>query len=189
MKNITFMQDMLRVLLCNLLFFGFLTGTHHGLTVPAGEDSTGSNETLTKAAGASSFLTVDASRTCFLYFDLNDIPSDAVLRWAKLRMYLPIVRAKGAGLGVHLVTSEWNEAIASAQPSIASGTIAIIGPEKIASKRFVAVDVTSTVQGWINGKFLNEGFVIKPLNGGTAGVTSIHLPSKEGIFFGLPAEL
>jgi formylglycine-generating enzyme required for sulfatase activity len=166
-----------------------VTCAGYGITVPASEDSTGYLNALTKAAGTSSVLTVDASRISFFYFDLNDIPSDAVLRWAKLRLYLPVVRTPGAGLGVHLVTSEWNEALASAQPSISAGTVGVIGPEKIASKRFVTVDVTPTVQGWISGRTPNEGFAIKPLSAGTAGVTSLHLPSKEGIFFGLPAEL
>lgn len=171
-----------------LCIFGFAVGAH-SLTIPASEDSTSTTDHLTKAAGASSVLSVDAYRNSFLYFDLSDVPSDAVLRWAKLRLYLPVVRSRGSGLGVHLVTSEWNEALASAQPGISSGPLATIGPERIASKRFVTVDVTSTVQGWINGRTANEGFAIKPLSGGTAGVTSLHLPSKEGIFFGLPAEL
>ena len=171
-----------------LCFFGFAVGAY-SLTIPASEDTTSNTDLLTKAAGASSVLSVDASRTLFLYFDLSEVPSDAVLRWAKLRLYLPVVRSRGAGLGVHLVTSEWNEALDSAQPRINSGTLGTIGPERIASKRFVTVDVTSTVQSWINGRTPNEGFAIKPLSGGTAGVTSLHLPSKEGIFFGLPAEL
>lgn len=182
------MRPFLEGFLPSLCFFGFVASAH-ALTIPATEDTTANTALLTKAAGAASVLSVDAARTSLLYFDLSEIPSDAVLRWAKLRLYLPVVRSRGAGLGVHLVTSEWNEALASTSPVVSSGTVGSIGPEKISSKRFVTVDVTNTVQGWISRKTANEGFAIKPLSGGTAGVTSLHLSSKEGILFGIPAEL
>ena len=131
---------------------------------------------------------VDATHTAFLYFNLDEVPQDAVLRWAKLRLFLPSVRVKGAGLGVHVVTSQWDEAAASNQPKVAAGTVAGIGPEKLGTRRFVTVDVTSTVQSWISGGTVNEGFAIKSISGGTA-VSSLYLTSKDGASLGLPAEL
>ena len=182
------MSKPLEVWVCNLIFFVFATGAQ-GLTIPASEDTTGYKNLLTKAAGSSTLLTVDLSRTAYLYFDLNDIPADAVLRWAKLRLYLPAVRNRGSGLGVYRATSEWNEALASQQPGLSAGTVGLIGPEKIAAKRFVTVDVTATVQDWISGKSENEGFAILPLPGGAGGVTAVSLTSKDGPVFGLPGEL
>jgi len=174
--------------LSNVVAFGFVCGAY-GLTIPASEDTVGAGNTLLKTSGALPSLNVDGVRTSYLYFDLNDIPSDAVVRWAKLRLFLPVVRSKGAGLGVHLVTSEWNEAVASIQPTIATGTLGVIEPEKLASKRFVTVDVTSTVQSWISGGTSNEGFAVSPIiNPGTV-TASVTLTSKEGALLGLPAEL
>ncbi len=185
------MRTVLKFLLCNLIAFGFVSGAY-GLTIPASEDTVGSivagQSKLTAAANAAPNLMVDATHTAFLYFNLNEVPQDAVLRWAKLRLFLPSVRVKGAGLGVHVVTSQWDEAAASNQPTVATGTVATIGPEKLGTRRFVTVDVTSTVQSWISGGTMNEGFAIKPISGGSA-VSSLYLTSKDGASLGLPAEL
>jgi len=182
------MRNMLKALLCNLVVFGFVCGAY-GLTIPASEDTMGYGNALSKASGASASLSVDGARTSYLYFDLNDIPSDAVVRWAKLRLFIPVVRAQGAGLGVHLVTSEWNEALTSKQPTIDVGTLGVIEPEKLGSKRFVTVDVTSTVQSWISGGTLNEGLAITPIIKTGKATASVMLTSKEGTALGLPAEL
>jgi len=179
---------MRNILLCNLVAFGFACAAH-GLTIPASEDTMGYGNTLLKASGALPSLNVDGARTSYIYFDLNDIPSDAVVRWAKLRLFLPTVRTKGAGLGVHLVTGTWNEALASMQPAIDQGTLGVIEPEKLASKRFVTVDITSTVQSWISGGTSNEGLAVTPIIKAGMATASVMLTSKEGTILGLPAEL
>ena len=56
-----------------LCIFGFAVGAY-SLTIPASEDTTSTTDLLTKTAGASSVLSVDASRTSFLYFDLSEVP-------------------------------------------------------------------------------------------------------------------
>jgi hypothetical protein len=53
----------------------------------------------------------------------------------------------------------------------------------------VTVDVTGTVQQWINGGTLNEGFAIQPIVKAGSPSASVILTSKEGPVFGLPAEL
>jgi len=133
---------------------------------------------------------VDATRKAYVYFDLSEIPTTAVVRWAKLRLFLPLVRVKGSGVNVHTVTGEWNEALQSAEPSISSTPVGIIEADKLASKRFVTTDVTSTVQDWINLKTPNEGFAFVSIpNSAPALVSAISFASKEGIMGGLPAEL
>lgn len=161
------------------------------LTIPASEDSyTAPRNTLSYSTSNANSLIVDATRKSYLYFDLTDIPSDAVVRWAKLRLFLPTVRTAGAGLSVHLVTGTWNESTRLADvPSISAGTIGTIPPSKMASRRFVTVDVTDTVQQWINGGTLNEGFAVQPIFRAGSPTASVMLTSKEGPVFGLPAEL
>ena len=172
-----------------LLFLS--AGGVKALTIPASEDTyTATGGKLSLATNNASNLVVDASRKSFLYFKLSDynIHPDATLRFAKLRLFLPLVRTRGSGLGVHVVKGEWNESRASLrEPEIISGTIGVVRPEDMASRRFVTVDVTSTVQGWIKGTQPNEGFAIAPISGGTA--TAVVLASKEGPVLGLPAEL
>jgi formylglycine-generating enzyme required for sulfatase activity len=180
------------------LFFGllclsalFIRATSYALTIPASEDSyTASGSKLNNLTNNANSLIVDATRKSYLYFDLSDIPADAVIRWAKLRLFLPTVRTAGAGLSVHLVTGTWNESSRIADvPSISAGSLGAIAPDKMASRRFVTVDVTNTVQQWINGGTLNEGFAIQPIIKPGSPTASVMLTSKEGPVFGLPAEL
>jgi formylglycine-generating enzyme required for sulfatase activity len=105
-------------------------------------------------------------------------------------LFLPTVRTPGAGLSVHLVTGTWNESARLADvPSIVAGSIGMIAAGKMASRRFVTVDVKDTVQKWINGGTLNEGFAIQPIVKAGSPTASVMLTSKEGPVFGLPAEL
>ena len=177
-------------LLCLSAFF-FAVNALNALTIPASEDSyTAPRNTLSYSTNNANALVVDANRKSYLYFDLSDIPTDAVVRWAKLRLFLPTVRTPGAGLSVHLVTGTWNESTRLADvPSIVAGSLGMIAPEKMASRRFVTVDVKDTVQKWINGGTLNEGFAIQPIVKAGSPAASVMLTSKEGPVFGLPAEL
>ena len=176
------------LLCCSTIIFA---ATSFALTIPASEDSyTAPRNTLSYSTNNASALFVDATRKSYLYFDLSDIPQDAVVRWAKLRLFLPTVRTPGAGLSVHLVTGTWNESTRLADvPSIVAGSLGMIAPDKMASRRFVTVDVKDTVQKWINGGTLNEGFAIQPIVKAGSPTASVMLTSKEGPVFGLPAEL
>ena len=61
----------------------FLTAAGYALTIPASEDSyTAPRNTLSYSTNNANSLIVDATRKSYLYFDLSDIPSDAVVRWA-----------------------------------------------------------------------------------------------------------
>ena len=184
-----FMKSLSR-LLC---FFGAMfacAGPSHALTIPASEDSSSSVSRLTTAGNNSGVLLVDATHKAYVYFDLSEVPTTSVVRWAKLRLFLPAVRVKGSGVKLHAVTGEWNEALQSAEPAISATPLATITPDKLATKRFVTVDVTSTVQDWINLKTPNEGFAFVTIpNASPSLVTAINFASKEGIMGGLPAEL
>ncbi len=73
-------------LLCLSAFF-FAVNASNALTIPASEDSyTAPRNTLSYSTNNANSLVVDATRKPYLYFDLSDIPTDAVVRWAKLRL-------------------------------------------------------------------------------------------------------
>jgi hypothetical protein len=162
--------------------------TANALTIPASEDSVGYNGQLTASGNAAVQLAVDVNRKAFIYFNLNDIPTNAVVRWAKLRLFLPTVTAKGSGLSIYQVGGVWNECKPSAMPFIQPYAVASISADQLGSKRFVTADVTATVQNWISMKAPNEGFAIAPTLG-YYGTSSVILTSKEGPGFGIPAEL
>jgi len=176
------------IILTFLVSVLFADITAHALTIPASEDSFGYNGQLTAAGNAAVQLAVDVNRKAFIYFNFFDIPTNAVVRWAKLRLFLPTVTAKGSGLSIYQVGGVWNECKASAMPFIQPYAVASIPADQLGSKRFVTADVTATVQNWISMKALNEGFAIAPTLG-YYGTSSLMLTSKEGSSLGIPAEL
>jgi formylglycine-generating enzyme required for sulfatase activity len=177
-----------------LCFLGALLagGTlSQALTIPASEDTTIAGRTIQLAASNATSLMVDPTHVPLIYFNLDDIPKDTVVRFARLRLYTPSVKDRGAGIGVHRVTGQWNEAAESAQPSFLTTPIAKIDGPKLGSRRFVTVDVTGLVQSWIKLQVTNEGFALTSLATGNRNVapTSATIAAKEGAGLGLPAQL
>jgi formylglycine-generating enzyme required for sulfatase activity len=181
------MKRLLPLFLC---VASFLCAGSNGfaLTIPASEDSVGYNNQISASGNAAVQLAVDVNHKAFIYFNLNDIPTNAVVRWAKLRMFLPTVTAKGSGLSIYQVGGVWNECKPSVMPFIQPYAVASISADQLGNKRFVTVDVTATVQNWISMKAPNEGFAIAPTLG-YYGTSSLTLTSKEGPSLGIPAEL
>ena len=177
-----------------LCFLGALLasgGLSHALSIPASEDTTVADKKITLAASAAANLAVDPTHVALLYFNLDDIPKDTVVRFARLRVYLPTVKDRGVGLGVHRVTGQWNESTESAQPEYTAMTVGKFELTSLGAKRFVTVDVTGVVQSWIRLAVVNEGFALTSLATGNRNVASasVTLASKEGAGLGFPAEL
>ena len=181
------MKKLFTILLC-VVFLACAGGKGFALTIPASEDSIGYNNQITASGNAAIQLAVDVNRKAFIYFNLNDIPINAVVRWAKLRMFLPTVTAKGSGLSIYQVGGVWNECKPSAMPYIQPYAVASIPADQLGNKRFVTADVTATVQSWISMRALNEGFAIAPTLG-YYGPSVLVLTSKEGPGLGIPADL
>ena len=162
----------------------------HAATLPAAEDSYGFRSKLTLAANKAAKLPVDATHRAFIYFNLADLPPGATLGYARLRLYLPHVVRTGSGLSVHQVTGTWDESLASTEPIFTATSLANFPAVGLGSKRFISVDVTSTVQAWLNTPTTNEGFAIVAIPGSTTSLTaSVSLGAKEGSGSGYPAEL
>lgn len=159
-------------------------------TLPASEDSYGFRSKLTLAANKAATLPVDATHRAFIWFNLAELPPGTTLRYARLRIYLPRVIRSGSGLSVHRVTGTWDELLSSAEPSFTSPPIANLAAAGIRTKRYISVDVTSSVQAWLATPANNEGFAIAAVLGATASLTaSVWLGAKEGAGSGYPAEL
>jgi formylglycine-generating enzyme required for sulfatase activity len=175
------------------LCIALLSGAHRlpALTIPASEDTTGYQSKITSRASLSTSLIVDSTHVGFVYFNLDDIPEGSVVKMARFRLYTSTVKSVGAGLGIHRVIGQWNEAIPGAQPQFDASPFALVEPSKLGSRRFVTVDVTALVQDWINSAAENEGFAITSL-GPTAPKApwaNVYIASKEGPTLGLPAIL
>ena len=75
------------------------------------------------------------------------------------------------------------------EEDVVAGTLGVIEPEKLTSKRFGTVVVTRTVQGWISGGPLNGGVAVPPVIRVGTATASVVPTSKEGTALGLTAEL
>ena len=162
-----------------------------GLTIPASEDTTSYQTRITTAASNASSLSVDPARNSYLYFNLDNIPQDAVVRFANLRIYVPSVRFRGSGASVHKVLGQWNEAVSGVEPTYDPTPIAAFPGESLGSRRFVTVDVTTLVQEWVSGATENEGVVIRATRGldSKSQLATFTISAKDGPFVGLPAHL
>ena len=177
-----------------LCFLGALLasgGLSHALSIPASEDTTSFQKQITAKTNSDALLTVDATHTGFVYFNLDDIPKGTAIRLARLRVYLPNMIAKGNGISVHLVTSQWNETVPGAEPKYEATPIVKMDADNLGSRRFVTVDVTAVVQNWINLNAVNEGFALVAVPKGSTNVApaSVTIAAKDGISSGLPAHL
>jgi len=178
--------------LCSLLSLSCLLSPSliQAATLPASEDSHGFRAKLTLAANKATTLPVNAARTAFIYFNLVDLPAGAIIRYARVRLYLPKVTNQGLGIALHLVTGSWEESIASAQPAFSPTVLALIPASEIGDKRFVSVDITSTVQNWLTTPSSNKGLAITAVAGASQKLTTnLILGAKEGSGSGYPAEL
>lgn len=155
-------------------------------TLPVSEDSSSSRGQLTTATNKAATLRVDATHNGYIYFNLADISANtaAQIRYARLRLFFPKVTASGGGLEIHVVTSPWDEAVPTAEPSRDSAMVGAIPSLSLAGKRFASVDVTAAVRAWVAGSVANEGFAIVGVNG-----TRVLIGAKEGSGTGYPAEL
>ncbi len=149
-----------------------------------------SGGSLTTAGNRASTLWINAKSKAFISFNLEDIPENAELRFARLRIYCSHAVSVGQGLSIHQVTSEWDESTTGASPAFSGAPLASIPAEKIAPKRFLSVDVTAAVLEWLRKPESNHGLAILPVTGRTPNETAnIRIPSKDGVIFGLPAQL
>lgn len=162
----------------------------HAATLPANEDTYSIRGKLTVATNKAATLPVDGTRRAFVFFNLAELPAGTQIRYARLRFYLPGVARAGAGLTVHQVTGPWDESFAGAEPAFNAAPLATFAPTALGAKRFVSVDVTATVQGWIAAPVSNEGFAFAAVPAASAKLTaSVLIGSKEGSGSGYPAEL
>ncbi|SFS09559.1 TGF-beta propeptide [Granulicella pectinivorans] len=135
-------------------------------------------------AGGLSNLTVGGGYTTLLQFDLGLLPAgttSAQVSRAILRLY--VNRLDTAGLvSLQPVTSAWQES------SVTYATIPTLGTavqtvNVTQAEAYLAIDVTSLVQGWIASPTTNNGFAL------TAATASLQLDSKENDLTAHPAVL
>lgn len=115
-------------------------------------------------------------RNGFVRFDLSALPPAAAIARASLRLYASQVLNTGT-LEVRPALSAWDEATlthatAPSLGAVSASAIISSGDEK----KFILIDVTSTVQQWMSGALANNGFALLP---SLSTVLRVSFDSKE----------
>jgi hypothetical protein len=148
-------------------------GQNNGATDPVFVRNTGSGGT----------------RHAFLRFDLTSLPTSlppsATVVRGVLRLYMSDVTTAGP-IDVREVPASWSEETLTAGTAPAPGAVIVTVPgASLTLRDYVLVDITSSVQAWLNGS-PNFGIALVPNPGGTVRVA---FDSKEGTTTSHPAEL
>lgn len=139
--------------------------------------------------GAAAGMHVTAHDTAFVQFSLTSLPASvtsAQIDKASLIVYVNKLTAPGT-VDLSVVDGPWNEA------TLTMGTAPTLTPISGAtaalteSSAYVAFDVTTTVQGWLNAPAANNGFALVA-DPGSPGL-SVLLDTKESTTTSHPAEL
>ena len=157
---------------------------------PPSADTFVSSSTPKTNYGPGITLVVGSGSTSYLQFNLSGIPAGATVSKATLRLYVDAV-VKGGSFDVYQVNNNWGEnTLTYSTPAPLLGASVTGGhPISISSaswNQFLLIDVTSLVQGWVNGSIANNGLALA-LTNGSSGYFSFD--SKESLLTGNGPEL
>src|SRR5579885_1602709 len=156
---------------------------------PPSADTFVSSATPKTNYGPSITLVVGQGSTAYIQFNLSGVPTGATVSKAMLRLYVDAVVTNGA-FDVYRLNNAWSEnTLTYNTPPPALGTSATGGhPISITSasfNQFLLIDITSLVQGWVNGTIANNGVALALT--GSNGYFSFD--SKESLLTGNGPEL
>jgi hypothetical protein len=135
--------------------------------------------------GSSITIIVGSGTTSYVQFNLSGIPSGAAVRKAMLRLYVDAV-VKSGSFDVYQLDGSWNENTLTynTPPPPLGASATGNNPISISSSswnQFLLIDITSLVQGWVNGTIANKGVALA-LTPGSNGYFSFD--SKESLLTG-----
>jgi Collagen triple helix repeat (20 copies) len=171
-------------LLAFFLAFVLISSTAHATDVALTGDAHVSLIRPTINFGTLSNLYVGNGNTALLQFDLTTLPAGLTasqISRATLTVFVNRVNTAGA-VSLSPVTSAWSESTVTyaTVPTIGTAVSSFTAP---AAGQYVALDVTSLVQGWITTPASNNGFAL------TSTVANLLLDSKENDETGHAANL
>ena len=156
---------------------------------PPSADTFASNSTPRLNYGPSIILVVQQGATSYLQFNLATLPAGAHVQKATLRLFVDGV-VKAGSFDVFQLNTAWSESTLTYNNAPSLGSSATGGnPKSVALtsyNQFILVDITSTVQGWVDGSLANNGVALAVAGDGR-GVFSFD--SKESLLTGNGPEL
>jgi trimeric autotransporter adhesin len=145
---------------------------------PPSADTFTLNTTPKTNYGQSPLLAVTSGASTFIQFNLSELPPNATVSKATLRLYVDAVTGAGT-FDVYEVNTPWTEGGLNFTNAPAPGLSATgskpVSISSASGNQFVLVDITTLVQDWVNGTVANNGIALK-LTSSTGGVS---FDSKE----------
>jgi Collagen triple helix repeat (20 copies) len=139
--------------------------------------------------GTSTILAVQNGVTSYIEFNLAGMPSGATVSKATLVLYVDAVTAAGS-FDVYQLNRSWGEYTLKYSSAPALGASATGGhPVAVTTanaNNYLVIDITSLVQGWLNGSKVNYGVALA-VTGTLAG--SFSFDSKESTTYSHQPEL
>lgn len=151
------------------------------------DDSYTTSQTPNRNFGASIALLVSSGSNSYIKFNLASLPSTVTgssISGANVVLYVDAVLASGT-IDVYEVNGAWSEGSINYKNAPALGS-KLLSAVPVSKTGFLSLDVTSTVQSWLNGTLTNNGLAFVATPGSQA---SISFDSKENVFTGHSAEL
>jgi hypothetical protein len=131
---------------------------------PPSADTFVSSATPKTNYGASPVLVVQSGTTTFIQFNLSALPAGASVNKATLRLYVDGVLMSGS-FDVFPVNGAWaeNTLTYNTPPPPLGSSATGNKPIAVASSslnKFLLIDITPLVQGWVNGTIANNGVAL-----------------------------
>jgi hypothetical protein len=151
------------------------------------DDANTSSFSPTKNFGGSIALLVGSGSNTYLKFSFTNLGSGITssnVSKATLVLYTDFVLTSGT-MDVYQVSGPWSEGSITYNNAPALGT-KLFSAVSVTKAGFLSLDLTSTVQSWLNGTLPNNGIALVPTSGSPI---SVSFDSKENIFTSHVADL
>jgi hypothetical protein len=126
----------------------------------------------------------------YVKFDLSTLPSGtagAEVKRAVAWIY-PNVVTRAGSIDVYNVTQAWNQAtlLGTDVLPIDHTLVTNVAIPLANGKTYIPIDITSLVQGWLDGTIPNDGIALYPHISAGSPDPSIHIATKESSTTGIP---
>ena len=127
----------------------------------------------------------------YIKFDLSTLPPGTTgtdVTKAVAWIYANVVTGTGS-IDVYNVTQEWSQAtlLGTDILTVEHTPLANVSITKANIKTYIPIDITSLVQGWLNGTIPNDGIALYPhIAAPGLAIPNLHIASKESSTTGIP---
>jgi hypothetical protein len=167
------------------LVFVFSAGLSRAQITPLADTYIDSTQPTTNFGSGELLLVFGTSQVAYVQFDLSSIPPGASISQATLKLYVNSVTAGGV-FDVWSINQPWTESTIDAfnAPLPQSVIVSNVSITTADVNQYILIDVTSTVQAWLNGSVANNGIALSAND-----ALSVAFDSKENTSTSHPPEL